>query len=146
MGGGGRRHRALVVLLGFVVEGHRDLNGADAVGKRVMHLAQQRCPSVGQSVDQRHLPQRAGSVEVCHRREPRHFEEGVDGAGPGGSHSAQVEGEVEVGIELPAGRGGGRRRHHPLPERRHPSAERLEAVDQLVPVRGPVEQNQGDDC
>ena len=43
-------------------------------------------------------------------------------------HPAQVEREVEVGIELPAWRCRTRRRHHPLPEHRHRSTEQIEPI------------------
>ena len=79
----GRERPQVLRLLGEVEQHHRDLHAADAVGERVVQLAHQRRPTVGQPVDEGHLPQRPGMVELAHLRTPGHLEHGVERPGVG---------------------------------------------------------------
>ncbi len=130
---------------GDAVQAHCNLNRADAIGQRMVQLAQQRRTTVGQSVDQGGLPQRPRAIEVRHRRESGHLQDGVDGAGFGRGHPPHVEPEVEVGIELPTRRGGGGGGHHLLPKHRQRPAQAIEPLDDLAPVWRPVEKHERDD-
>ena len=85
------------------------------------------------------LPEWACPIEVLHRRDSRHFQHSVQGAGRGRGHSAHVEVEVEVRGVLPSRRRGRRRRDDSLAQHRHLARNEVEAAPNLVPIRRSVE-------
>ena len=75
-------------------------------------LHDQRRPAVGEPLDQGHLPQRAGVVELVHLRAAGHLQDVVEGARRGCRDPADVVAQVEVGVVHPPRR---RRRQRARP-------------------------------
>ncbi len=141
----GRERAEVLRLLGDVEEDHRDLDATDAVGERVVQLADKCCGTVGQPVHQGDLPERSGMVELGHLGTPGHLEHGVERSRSRSRDPAHVVAQVEVGVDLPP------RRHRrsglddALPEHRHQPPEAVEPVDDHVPVGRPVQHDDRDD-
>ena len=68
----GSPRRTLPRRFGRVEERHRDLYTADAIGERVVELADHCRPAVVETVDEGRVPERPSAVEAFHRREPDH--------------------------------------------------------------------------
>ena len=88
------------------------LHPSDPVGEGMVQLHHHGCTSTRQVLDEGELPQRMGGVEARHRRQAGHVDHGVGRVGWRGCHSPQVPGEIEVGIERPAGCRQATRRFH----------------------------------
>ena len=103
-------------------------------------MQQIRGLSALESLDEGGGPQRPGDVQ---RRLQHHLGEVEDiaqGAGFGHPDAADVEVEVEVGIDHPARRSGGQGRHdHLLAEAQHPAGSVLEAGPVLLEVGRTIE-------
>jgi hypothetical protein len=100
-----------------VDEHRRQPDAAHAVGDRVVHLRQQRGPSVRQAFDDRVAPERAGPIEGIREVRSRVVEELAIGARRRQPDAAHVEVEIERRVVDPRRRRhAGGRRHDLLAE------------------------------
>ena len=103
LGVGRRGCVARVVRLALEVEQHhRQLDGADAVGDRVVELLDDGRLAVDQALDHGELPQGPRPVEALHPDRLGQVEQRAPVARRGSAHATQVVVEVEVGVDDPA--------------------------------------------
>jgi len=122
------------------------LHPADAVGDRVVDFENQRGGAVGQTVDDGGLPQWPCPIEALHADRLGHRQHVGQGRSLGHGDEAQVVGEVEVRVELPAGRGDRQGvGPHALAEPGDHTAEVVDLVAHPIVVQSTLERADGDD-
>ena len=106
----------------------------------------QRGPATLEPLDEGGLPQRSITIEAGHAGLAGELQDRLQRPGRCGLEPADVPGQVEVGIDDPAGRGQPQRRlHHLLPETGRDAGEPLEPLRQPIPVRCALEHQDDDD-
>ena len=123
--------------LGTEVEQHRrEVDARDAVDHRVVGLRQQAEAAVVEALDEPHLPQRLGAVELLGEHARAEVHELLVAARRGQRGVAHVVLEVEVGVVGPqrAARVGGRE-HEPLAVARHHVQAAADRVEEVVVAR-----------
>ena len=103
-------------------------------------------PATLELLDERGLPQGSVTVEAGHSGLAGELQDRLERPGRGGLEPADVPGQVEVGINDPAGRGQPQRwLHHLLPEAGRDAGEPLEPLRQPIPVGCAFEHQDDDD-
>ena len=129
-----------------VEEHHEQLHAAHPVAHRVVHLQDDTGAIVGETLDERALPQRTGTVEVAHRRGRGHVEHRVERPRLRRPHATDVVREIEVGIGRPCRRPDAQRGlDDALTQARDEPSPAIETGDELVPLGRLVEHQGGHD-
>jgi hypothetical protein len=113
----------------------------DAVAHGVVQLQNESRPAFAQALDHAELPEGARAVELVHGDRLHQVEQRSQRAVARQAQSADVEGEIEVGIDLPAGRGEGERAgQHAVPQSGNESRRALDLVLEATRVGRPIQE------